>query len=192
MAGDLRGLLNPLKALTQARARYREIPEQVLTPTPTPEVPDPDPIVVPARTEVYVDPADMPPQIVTDGFVDLGAQLALVQAAVGQIDDQRLVHTSAAVKPPALTAPNTDVDVTVAWDEGTAQTVPAVVSLVPVGPGPLQQRAISARVVEATTAGVTVRFRTKRALTGPSVLDPDDRYVINALYLYTPPFQEAP
>lgn len=193
MAGkDLRGLLDPLKALAKARARYREIPEQVLTPAPTPDMPDPEPIVVPARTAVYVDAADMPAEIAGGGVVDLGAQLALVQAAVAQIDDQRLVHTTATVKPPALTAANTDVDVTVPWDEGTAQTVPAVVSMVPVGPGPLQQRALSVLVVEATKAGVTVRFRAKRALTGVAALDPDDRYVVNALYIFRPPYVEAP
>lgn len=192
MAGDdLRGLIGPLAVVLAARAKFRQVPESTYTPQPTQADPNPVPIVVPASTEVYVEPTQLPAQITSNGTIDLGAQVALIQAAVGQLSDQRLMRASATVTPPAMPTVNTAVDVTVPWDEGVAQTVPAVVSLVPVGPGPIQQRSIAASVVTTTTAGVTVRFRTKRALTGLAALDPDDRYVVNALFLYTPPFEGA-
>ncbi len=188
---DVRALLDPLAAILAARPRFRTLPQRTITPPATPELPDPDPIVTPARVEAYVTPADMPPEV--GGDVSLGTQLALVQAALAQLADQRVVHTSAAVIPPALPTANVDIDVTTGWTNGTTQTVPALVSIVPVGPGPLQQRAVTATVTAISTSGVTVRFRAKRPMTGLSAWDVDDRYVINAIYEYTPPFvPEAP
>jgi len=89
--------------------------------------------------------------------------------------DQRLIHT------PGLDHRNLDLDgadrVTYLLEQSFRYDYP----------GPVQQRAITATVVDITPAGVTVRFRTKRALLGAQALDPDDRYVVNALYEYTPP-----
>ena len=87
---DLRGLLDPWKIVHAVRPKYRQVPEQVITPAPTPGAPPPEPVTIPARTEVFTDPADLPAALVTDGAVDLGAQLSLVQAALARFGDLQI------------------------------------------------------------------------------------------------------
>jgi hypothetical protein len=123
--------------------------------------------------------------------VEMFSQLGLIWAGLNQVRDQSLVNCQATVTPPPMTAAHTEVNATFPWDDGPTQTVPAIVSIVPWGPGAVQQRAIRARVIAKTRDGVTVRFRSKRALTGVLALDGDDRYIINALYEFTPPIEEA-
>ncbi|MDN5931550.1 MAG: hypothetical protein L0I24_10890 [Pseudonocardia sp.] len=188
-ADDVRALLDPLAAILAARPRFRTIPQRSVTPAPTPEIPDPPPIITPARVEVYTDPADLPEEITTGAGVDLGAQIALVQAALAQSATVELRAASAQVTLPTSMAADTDYDLTAAWAGGPTQTVPVVVSTVAAGPGPLQVRAITVQTLAATTTGVTVRLRARRALLG---LDPDDRYDVNAIYSYSPPFEETP
>lgn len=197
---DIRALIDPLAVIGAVRAkRYIREADKWVRPTPTVDDPDPAPVPNPdPPVSVGVIAEELPAALqvtspAADGTgpelsVDLAKQYAVLWGALNQIADQRIVHTAASVTPPAMTVSNTDTDVTVAWLGGPTQTVPALVSIVPVGPGPLQQRAITASVVSMTTTGVTVRFRSKRALTGGTALDPDDRYVVNAVYSFIPPY----
>lgn len=91
---DLRKVLDLAAVLANARPKMRTIPATTYTPAPTTEDPNPEPIPVPERTEVYVDPAELPEAVTTtDGrgrpALDLGAQLALLQARVAQMGDAR-------------------------------------------------------------------------------------------------------
>lgn len=176
MSADLRTLFDPIAVARSARPQFRLVPAQTT------------PIATPAYIEVYIDTTQLPAAVLSGGGLDLGGQLALIHAALARASDQRLIHTQATIALPDLTVANVDTAVTVVWDEGTAQTVPVLVAVVPVGPGPVQQRSISVAVTSLTLAGVTAVFRTKLALAGATAPDPDDRYVINALYLFTPPF----
>lgn len=197
---DARADLDPLAVIRAARSKsWHYTWERWRNPIPTDEDPDPAPVPVEPPTRFGPIAEELPevlqvevPNPVGPGTtlgVSLGDQIGVLWGAIGQLMDQRVVHTSAASPiPGGLVTANTDVDVTLPWDGGPTQSVPAVVSVVPVGPGPLQQRAITVTVREVTTAGVTVRFRSKRALTGLSALDPDDRYVVNAIYSFVPPF----
>lgn len=198
---DARAVLDPLATIKASRARmYVVSKEKWHYPPPTAEDRNPAPVAVTPRIHIGVLVDELPDVLRVDTFaadgitpasgVSLGAQTGVLWGAIGQILDQRLIRAAATITPPAaLATPNVNITVTVPWDGGTTQTVPALVSVVPVGPGPLQQRAITVTVGALTTTGVTVTFRSKRALTGLSALDPDDRYVVNALFEFTPPYQ---
>lgn len=184
-SADLRALLDPLASVRAARPRWRVVPDRTYVPDPFPGDPDPAPVVIPGRTEVFTAAADLPDEVVSPQGVDLGGQIALVAAALAQYTDVVLRPASAEITLPATFAANTDVDIAAAWVDGPTQTVPVAVSVLPLGPSPLQVRAITARALTTTVTGVTVRFRARRAVLG---LDPEDRYVVHAIYSHTPPF----
>lgn len=194
---DARANLDPLQVIRAARSkRWTYTWEKWRTPRPTPEDPNPQP--VPATPRVRFGPIaeDLPPALLTPvphptgepgtvNGVSHGDTIGVLWGAVGQILDQRNIHTFADVPLPASMAVGVDYDVTVPWAAGPAQTVPAFVSAIPIGPGPIQARAITVQILATTRDGVTVRYRARRALSG---LDPEDHYTINALYLFTPPY----
>lgn len=182
---DIRAVMTPLDVIKAARSKgYKYITDVDRQGAAAPQRFGPIAEDLPSHLVVMTPSATG----VMEPSVSLGEQIGTLWGAFNQLLDQALVNVTATVTPPLLATINTDVDVVVPWDVGPAQTVPAVVSIVPFGPGPLQQRSITARVIAKDVNGVTVRFRTKRALTGVTALDPEDRYVVNAIFQYTAPW----
>lgn len=190
MAGDLRGLLDPLNAVTVARPKWREVPAETYTPPGTTVDPDPAPVTVPAYTQVYTDPADLPAQVTNDGAVDLGAQLALLQAAVGQIQDQRIltVHASRTFASSLV------------WQPGHIEDVPLTWTAVPLAPvrgafarldvGVAFQGKVSASIVDGSVSDTGATARLTVAPTSTVVVSAGTPLTVHAdgLYLYVPPF----
>lgn len=183
---DLRAVMTPLDVIRSARSKKWRYRSDVLAYG----------VAAPARFGPMAE--DLPPQLVDmtpsaagpdlEMSVNLGDQIGCLWGAFNQIIDQRLVHVTATVTPPPMATANIDIEIDVVWDGGPTQTIPAFVSIVPDGVGPLQQRAITAKLIASTITGATVRFRTSRPLIGGSALDIEDRYIVNAIYEYTPPF----
>lgn len=191
---DLRGLLDPWKIVHAVRPKYRQIPEQVITPAPTPGAPPPEPVTIPARTEVFTDPADLPAALVTDGAVDLGAQLSLVQAALARFGDLQIrtvtgVTTSAPVV--ALTlGSGTSHDFPVTWQAPPLAPVKGAVCQIDasvVAAGRLRAVVLDDSV---TDSGCTIRVTVVG--TGAVTVGIALPLTVTAtgLYLYWPPFQE--
>lgn len=193
---DLRSLLDPIAAILAARPKWREVPESTYTPPATPEEPDPEPIVTPARTELYVDPADLPDEVTGMGGVDLGAQLALLQSMVAWLWSSQQIRmatgrvTLTAIPPgtsPTWTAGET-ADLPVLWD--------APPLIVPVD-GDVEVEATlvwqgkttgQVKAGSITSTGCTV---TVKNVSGSVVVPTSSQpitYIVRAQYLYLPPY----
>lgn len=123
--GDLRALLDPIAALLAARPRYREVPATVYQPPPDEDGELPPPVTVPARTELYVDPAELPDVVSPDGeAISLAAQVALVHSMLAWIWDEMQLRSVAAqhilATGPYLTGHVLELDLT--WTEPPAAT----------------------------------------------------------------------
>lgn len=200
VSDDLRNLLNPIAAVVAARSRWRTIPGYTYNPPGTEADPDPEPVTVPERTEAYIDPADLPPEIVEDGTASLNEQVALLQAAVAQLYGDIQIRSVAGKT--TLTAVPAGVGLT--WDAGEQATLPIVWSSAPLrtptyadvevdAPIALLGRT-TAQVVAGsiTDTGCTIRVtNTSVAPVLPTAVSPIT-YTARALYVFLPPFEETP
>lgn len=194
MPDDLRALLDPLRVVLSARPKFRQMPEQVWTPPASEGMPNPDPIVSPARTEVFTDPADLPAALVTDGAVDLGAQLSLVQAALARFGDLQIrTVTGATTSAPvvALTlGSGTSHDFPVTWQAPPLAPVKGAVCRIDasvVAAGRLRAVVLDDSV---TDSGCTVRVTVVGAGAVTVGIALPLTVTATGLYLYWPPFQE--
>lgn len=184
---DLRALLDPLAAVAGARPRYRDIAASTVTPDPTPEVPSPSPIVVPARTEAYTAPADLPPSVAV-ATVDLGAQVALVAAALAQLWADAQVRTVAGrvtLTSGAYTA-GQSFDRTITWDEAPLRTPTG--GVVSISSGFTWSGKCTAKIKPGTLSdtGATITIKALAAFT-PDGSQPVT-FEVAGLYFYVPPF----
>lgn len=197
---DLRKLIDPLAAVVAARPRWRTIPGFTYTPPGTEAEPDPAPVTVPERSEAYVDPAELPHELISDGAVSLNEQVALLHAAVAQIFGDieiRSVSGSVVVSsvPPGL-GPT--------WDGGESATVPVTWSSPPLRLPAHADVEVSAPIAlldrtagevvpgSITMQGCTVRIRNISAVPVVPTVATALAFTVRALYLYLPPFQESP
>lgn len=197
MSGDdLRGLLDPIAAILAARPKWRELPETSYTPPATPEEPDPEPIVTPARTELYVDPADLPDEATGMGGVDLGAQLALLQSMVAWLWSSQQIRqvvgrvTLTAIPPgtaPTWAAGET-ADLAVMWDSAPLIVpadadveVDAAVAWAGKTTGVVKPGSI-------TSTGCTITVKNISGSVVVPVSAQPITYIVRGLYLYLPPY----
>lgn len=195
---DLRSLLNPVQAILAARPKWREVPESSWTPPATPEEPDPEPVVIPARTELYVDPADLPPEVVSqagDG-VNLGAQLALLQSMVRWLwTSQQIREATGRVTLTAIppgTAPTwaagESADLAVTWD-ATPLIVPADGDVeVDAAIAWAGKTSAVVKPGSITSTGCTITVKNISGSVVVPVAAQPITYIVRALYLYLPPY----
>lgn len=197
---DLRRLIDPLAAVVGARPRWRTIPGFTYTPPGTEAEPDPAPVTVPARSEAYVDPADLPAELAGDGAVSLNEQVALLHAAVAQLFGDieiRSVSGSVVVSSvPAGLGPT--------WGPGESATVPVVWSTPPLRVPVHADVEVSAPIAllgrtagevvpgSITVEGCTVRVHNISATPVVPTAATALTFTARALYFYLPPFQETP
>lgn len=178
--GDARTLIpDLLQVVRDARAKkFRYIWDDPETETPRfgPLVED-----LPPALQQRV---ELPDGTHTEG-VDLARQYGILWAVVGQLLDQETRLVKAAAPLPNRLNANENYDITVPWDGGPVQSVPAPVSVVPYGPTNLQLRAITSEVIATTESTVTVRVRAKRLVIN---LDAEDHLVVAGIYTYIPPY----
>lgn len=191
---DLRALLDPIAAVLAARPRYRDIPETIYQPPADEDGRQPDPVIYPARTELYVDPADLPAAAVSPNgdAVSLGAQLALVQSMLAWVWDEMQFRSVTAQHVlddgPYLAGRTLEVPVT--WDE-TPQKTPTSASVTINAPIAWLGRT-SARVNpgSVTVTGATV------VVTVHNAISPGDNnpitYDVTGTYFWVPPYQQEP
>lgn len=190
---DLRALLNPIAAILAARPRYREVPESIYQPPSIDGGSPPEPVIRPAHTELYVDPADLPAEVVgADGEgVSLGGQLALVQSMLAWVWGEMQIR--AAVGRVTLTSggpflAGQERDFNITWDEPPLKTPTG--GVVTVHAGVAWMGKVTAVIVPGTltVTGCTVRaaFLNTVVPSGgqPVTLEPQ------GLYLWVPPYGE--
>lgn len=190
---DVRALFDPIAILRAARPKFREVPEQTYTPPATAGDPDPAPVTVPARTEVYTDPADLPDEVKVDGTVDLITQLGIVQAGLARVvaDLQiRTVFASTTLAPtvPLTLAAGSTRDVALTWATPPLAHVLGAVARLDVGVA--WQGKVTGHVKDGsvTDTGCTVTVTVVGV--GTVVITTALPLTVNAdgLYLYWPPY----
>lgn len=186
MSDDLREILDPLAAVLAARPRFRQVAATTITPPVTPEQPAPVPIVTPARTEAFTAPGDLPDATVTDDDLDLGAQVALLQAAVAQLWGDLEIRTVAGrfTQTSGVYTAGASYELLIGWDSTPPRTPTG--ALVSIQSYIGWQGRVTAKVKagEVSSAGCTVTVSVLNAIT-PDAARPIT-FEVSGLYFYVP------
>lgn len=188
MSDDLRELLDPIAAVLGARPKWRQVPEQVVEQPPDSEGEPRLPVVIPARTEVYVDPDELPEEITDGGGVNIGAQIAVVQSMLAWIWDKMQFRSVTAQH--VLTGTylaGREVEVPLTWDE-TPEKTPTSASVTINAPIAWLGRT-SARIKpgSVTVTGATVVVYIVSTI-APGSSNPIT-YDVTGTYFWVPPYQ---
>ena len=187
---DLRAALDPLAAVRAARGLIRTVPASWWKPPPTEDNPDPAPVETPERTEVFVDPAQLPEEIAPAGNVDLGAQVAMLQAAVAQWTDLeiRTVHGSVTFASTLNWSGNSTRDIAVTWSSTPLAPVKGAVARVDASivAGGRVKAEVKPESITQTGCTVTVSVVGTGAVVITSALPLT--VTVTGLYLYFAPF----
>lgn len=178
MSMDLRALLDPLLAVKAARPEVREVRT-------------PDGV---EQQVAVVDPSQLPAVALTanpggGAAVDLGAQVALLQSALGRLADMQLraVHAAATLTLTITINPGQTRDIPLTWEVAPLAPCRHAVARLDVGVAWLGK--VSAAVVpgSVTDAGCTVRL-TAASLVVITSAQPLTVHA-DGTYLYWPPFE---
>lgn len=188
MSEDLRELIDPISAVLRARPRWRQVPEQVVEQPPDSDGNPRPPVTYPARTEIYVDPAELPEEIAAGEGVNLGAQVAMVQSMLAWIWDEmqfRSVTAQGMLRGTYLAGQEVEIPVT--WYE-TPEKTPTSAAVTINAPITWLGRT-SARINQdsVTATGATVIVSVLNAIT-PGETNPI-AYDVTGTYFWVPPYQ---
>lgn len=201
---DARALINPLDVIRQARARkYVYTADTVHTPPPTEENPDPQPVPV-TDPPVRVGPLaeELPAALVSMGptpdgtgetpIVNLADLIGTIWGALGQIQDQQLVSTSATAIVPAGTVlpAGATIEVPVTWESSPPAPPTGGAALINSGVAWAGRVTAWLKTDSVTATGAIVVFKNLSAQT--VVVTANGATAISASVigqgLYTPPF----
>lgn len=189
MSDDLRELLDPISAVLRARPKWRRVPERAIEQPPDSDGNPRSPVTIPARTEVYVDPAELPAEVAEDGSVDLGAQLAVVQSMLAWIWDEMQLRTVTARyvldDGPYLAGRTLEIPVT--WDETPQKTPTSATAAVNASIAWLGRTAPSIKPGSVTATGATLVVRVLSAIS-PNANNPIV-YDVTGTYFWVPPYE---
>lgn len=193
MSDDLREILDPIAAILRARPKWRHVPEQVIEQPPDAEGDPRPPVTLPARTEVYVDPAELPEEIVENGGVDLGAQLAVVQSMLAWIwDEMQFRSVTAQYALTGVHLAGQEVEIPVTWDQVPAKTPTSATVTINAPIAWLGRTSARVDPDTVTATGATLVVTVLNAI-NPGENNPIV-YDVAGTYFWVPPYQpeEAP
>lgn len=200
---DLRARLDPLEALLAVRPRWRHIPESTYQPQPDEEGNLPDPEIIPARDELFTDPAGMPPEALRDGGIDLAGQVSILHSALAWMWDRMEIRQARGlVLPPDGTyypfyqPPFEIYTFSVEWDE-TPDRLPRYGTVTPVVTNTALRSGLFAEINPGsiTMSGCEINMLVASAT--PVVVnnsDPEDlsghlAFEVSAPYAFVPPYE---